>query len=134
MADIRAYSVATFEGGSVTSDGLVALFRFLGCDNAPLTLAVPHGQLLRLMGGISHASAQAAKIRQHNPSVKQFLPCEKWEFGFSSNDQNLFLTLRVPGGIEISFQLPRSHLSHMRQTLEAMEGRGTDIPPNVRRQ
>jgi hypothetical protein len=124
MAGIMAIDVRTYEGNSVTQDGSHGLFKFMTSEGE-ITLAIPHEQLMPTMAGLSHASGQSAQIRNVSKTEKHAFPCEWWEIGFSDDNQHFFLSFRMPGGMEMSFQVHRSRLSQMRETLESMEGKQT---------
>jgi hypothetical protein len=120
MLQIPAIGVTSFEGEDISSDGQLGLFRFLSGETE-VVLAIPHEQLISLMAGISNVSGKGRRVRTQNPTGRHVFPCERWAFGLTPDQRHLVLSFRVPGGAELSFQVSRTTIPAMRETLQTME-------------
>ena len=78
------------------------------------TSCPPH-DLMPLMAALSHASAKSARIQKDDRNLKHVLPCEWWSFGLDEAGEQLILSFRVSGGLELSFQVPRDRIQMMRE-------------------
>jgi hypothetical protein len=123
------FPLGTFEGAIVTDDGQSGLFKFSLGDGQDQIFSIPQDQLMPLMAGISQVSGDSARILQQDSAVKHALPAEWWSFAFSSDKTQLLLSFRLPGGMELTFQFARDRLPMMRETLQAMEGQQSTLPP-----
>jgi hypothetical protein len=133
VTEVFATLIQTIEGVVVTENGTNALLK-LGTVDQELVLAIPADLLMSLMASLSQACGQAARIQNKDQAIKHVFPCDWWEFGFSPDAQSLLLSFRLPGGMEMSFQVHRDRLPQMRETLSAMEGQAPTPPPGTIRQ
>ncbi len=119
MSDINAVEFKTFVNGSHTADGSHGLFKFI-TDQGPFTVAIPNDQLGLMMASISNVTAANRKIKTGDKALKHAFPCSWWNFDIDG-DKKPTLSFRVPGGMEMSFQVSKSNLSLMREALDAIE-------------
>jgi hypothetical protein len=126
MAEIEAVPAELIRV-SVSGDGQHALFEFRG-QSGPFTLAIAEPELMHLMALASQASGQAQKIRQSDPAMKHDLPCEWWSFDRHPDGQHMILSFRVPGGMELSFQVHLERAPQMIETLQTISGAPTTAP------
>jgi hypothetical protein len=134
MREIEAIVVSRASGSNVTADGMHGLLIFEDSIGAPLTLAVPHEELPPLMVAVSQASSQSARILHADRAAKNVFTCEWFEFGWSPDNQKVILSFRMPGGMEMSFEVHRDRVQTMREALEVMEGRASSPPDGSTRQ
>jgi hypothetical protein len=123
-----AFVIDMIAGSKASDDGKYALFQ-TQASGTTVALAIPEDQLIHLISHASNAAGACQKILQRNPELKTIFPVEWWEFGLTTDKQALVLSFRLPGGMEISFQVHRSQIANMRETLETMEGRLPIQPP-----
>ena len=134
MREIDTIVVSRASGSNVTADGMHGLLIFEDTMGTSFTLAVPHDELPPLLAAVSQAGSQSARILQADHAVKNVFPCEWWEFGWSPDNQQVVFSFRMPGGMEMSFEIHRARLPAMREALEVMEGRALSSPDGSVRQ
>ena len=117
-SEIVAFALSSIEGVKTTDDGKHALFKTKTASGAEHVLAVPEHQLMQLMILASKASGDCQKILQGDPQVMHVLPVERWSVGEIPDTQNVILTYRLPGNLEMSFQLHRDAAARMLETLQ----------------
>jgi hypothetical protein len=122
MAEEAALLIDEVLGSKATDDGHHALFR-MKTSGQEVTFAFPEGQLMNLISASATASKECQGIIHQQPNLKMMLPVQWWEFGLTPDGNFAVLSFRLPGGGEISFQVPRQWASQMRETLEVIEGR-----------
>lgn len=117
MADERALAVETIDSSSASYDGLYIILRLALAGAVKLTLAVPHKKVLDLMCLVSSAAGGAARARNADPRLKHVLPVEWWEIGQHPDNQMIVLSYRLPGGMELSFQVQPEAANAIMETL-----------------
>lgn len=122
MPNMPACPIESVESVSVTDDGRHALFKLRQPGGDEVTIAIPSGELMTLMSFASQASGQAQKLLQSDPKQKHVLPTEWWEIGRHPDGQHVILSFRLPGGLELSFQIHRDAAQRYRETLDATLG------------
>ena len=131
MAQVPALSIANIEGVLSTDDGQHALFKVRDAAGVEHVIALPEGQLMHLMSLASQASGQCNKILKRDPNMKHVMPVEWWDVGGTADGQNVILTYRMPGGLELSFQIHRDAAARLHETLAAHLGIATPPKPET---
>jgi hypothetical protein len=126
--NVAALRIDEILGSSTSDDGAFALFKTLA-GGSEVIVAVPREQLVQLITAAATASRACESIIQRDPNLRQVLPVEWWEFGVNPDKSFAFLSFRLPGGSQISFQVPPQWIPQMRETLEVMEGKAPTAPP-----
>lgn len=135
MPEILAMPIAAVTGVTVPDNGQVAIIRTTDPSGQEVNIAVPQDQLMNLALVVSQAVSQTQKILQVDRSVKHVIPCEWWEFGAAPDGQNMILSFRMPGGLEMSFQVHKSRATPMIDALSSIAGHPTQaVPPGTTRQ
>jgi hypothetical protein len=101
-------------GSKSSDDGKYALFQ-TQTSGQTMTLAIPEDQLIHLVTHASNAAGACQKILQRNRELKTIFPVEWWEFGPTPDKQALVLSFRLPGGLEVSFQVHHTQIANMRE-------------------
>jgi len=134
---IDAYEMDAVESVIVSEDGRQIILIGRDSDKSPINLAIPEHQIIPLMVLGSQGASQARKILGSNTSAQHILPCEGYDFGILSDQDHqnqLILSFRVQGGIQLAFRLPMNEIPHLIQALQATAGDATPPPPDVLRQ
>lgn len=130
MADAVGVQVNKISGSSASEDGNGILLGFDVGQPAPLNLILEPDRAIDLMSLIAAAVGQAARNRSADPNVKYVFPVEWWEVGQQEGTQMVLFSWRMPGGLEMSFQIHRDAAQRMHETLGAILGVGqTTAPP-----
>jgi hypothetical protein len=122
MANEPALLIDEILGSKAADDGHHALFK-VKISGQEVAVAFPEGQLINLISASATAAKECQRIIQQQPNLKVMLPVQWWEFGLTQDGNFAVLSFRLPGGGEVSFQVPRQWTPQMRETLEVMEGR-----------
>lgn len=118
--DINAAEFKSFIGASNTQNGSHGLFRF-ATNEGEFTLALPDTELPRLMAALSDTAAKNAKAKSGGKiAPKTVMPCTLWDFALDGPGENLILSFRVPGGMELSFSIPRTRTDLLIENLAAL--------------
>jgi hypothetical protein len=134
MAGERALLIDEVLGSKATDDGHHALFK-VKTSGQEVVIAFPKDELINLISAAATAAKACQSIIHEQPNLKVMLPVQWWEFGLTPDGNFAVLSFRLPGGGEISFQVPRPWTSQMRETFEVMEGRiSNPIQPGTLKQ
>ena len=129
MTEIPAITTTGVERMSVADDGKNALVSFKTTGDDDITIAVPTDTLETLMLFCSQASGRGQSILQRDPTMKHIFPCEWWEVLPHPDGKHVVMSYRMPGGLEVSFQIHRDAAQGFRETLDAVLGNAA-IPSN----
>ena len=113
---IQAVNVTEITGVETTEDGNHALIRFKSGENEAI-FAFPYEQLMPLMQTASTGFSKCLQAKNVDPSAKHILPCENFAASPSPDFKNMIFSFRLPGGMEMSYQVPREHAGKMREFL-----------------
>ena len=129
MAKIQALTFSRIIASSVSDDGKHALFKAALAGGDEINLSVPSSELMNLMSLASSASGQAQRILQNDPNMKYVFPTDWWDIRTLGNQ--VVMSFRMPGGMELSFQIHRDAAARYRETLDAILGQLPTVPPGV---
>ena len=114
--EIPAINIAEITGVEASSDGKHALIRFRSGEQEAV-FAFPFEELLPLMQTLSTAYAQCLRVQNADPTTKHLLPCENCEIAPSPDFTQIIFSFRLPGGMEMSYPVPRHHAEKMRDLM-----------------
>lgn len=120
--------IAAVEGSDVSPDAGSALLMMRDAEHQPVNLAVPIPLTHELMGALSAAVGNAGKITSGNPTIKHAFPVDWWNVGTVPGTDNVILSFRLPGGMELSFVIHRDAADRFQETLNATLGRAASPP------
>lgn len=128
MPDIQALPFSTFARASATDDGEhVVLQAHLAGRLA--TLAIPEAEVFRLMGLLSLAASGTARAKALKGGGEHAFPIEKTLCRPSRHGDGLVLTIRIPGGMAISFVGENERMAALALELGALAAPvGIDVP------
>jgi hypothetical protein len=115
--EVQAINVHGITGVEVTEDGRHALIRVRSGENEA-NLAFPFEELMPLMQTASTAFAKCQQAQDLDPNTKHLLPCESCQIVPSPDFEHMIFSFRLPGGMEMSFPVPRRHAERMREVME----------------
>jgi hypothetical protein len=119
MAEINAFPTEGVEAVTVSDDGTQAVFTFKVAGGASQAIAVPSNALMALLELTSIAAGQSAKILRADPSAKHIFPMDWWTIGRNPADGQIVMSFRLPGGMELSFQMHPDAAIHFQEVLSA---------------
>lgn len=128
MPSYEVLQISTVEGADVSASGEDAVFCCVTPEGAKVNLAIPVSQLRGLATLASSADGKAQQILQADPKAKAVYAVDWWEIDQSSQDDSIVFCFRVPGGMELSFQVPRVVADRMQETINALLGRVQNAP------
>jgi hypothetical protein len=102
---ITGIAVKSIERSVVTEDGAHMLLTYVGLDGKEATLAIPSEQLQGLLMLVSQSLNAADRNRGAPPEQKQAIEAVSWVLN-EAPDKRLVISIRVPGGGQMSFVLP----------------------------
>lgn len=123
---INAVEFKDFINGSHTPDGSHGLFKF-AADQGEFTIALPTAALPKLMAVISNVAAKNAQLQTGNKQ-KHAVPCTIWDFAPDPGGESVNMTFRMPGGMEMTFQISKTQIPIMKDALSAAETGDSVIP------
>jgi len=128
MADseINAVEFKELLSSSSTPDGTHGLFKFK-TEQGDFTIALPNSQLPKIMAALSDVSSKNARVQTGNQRQVMAFPCNIWDFAQGAND-TVNMTFRMPGGMEMTFQLGKKQVPLMKDALTAAESGQPVIP------
>jgi hypothetical protein len=129
MADsqINAVEFKELTGSSHSDDGSHGLFKFM-TEQGEFTVALPAAQLPRVMANVSDISAKIGRMQSKNARQALAFPCTIWDFTGEPNTETFSMSFRIPGGMEMTFQLSKKQISLMKDALTAAESGQPVIP------
>lgn len=120
------------ENASASDDGQQVLIGFDVGQESPLNLIIPADQAMNLMSVLSAAAGHAARNRNADPNTKHVFPVDWWEVGAQPDTQMILFSWRLPGGMELSFQIHRDAAARMHEVLgNALGAEQTSVPPGT---
>jgi hypothetical protein len=114
--EIGAYKIDDITGVDVTEDGLHALFRFRIGDTETV-FAFPFRMLMPMMQSVSAGFTKCLQVLDADPNTKHVLPCENCTITPSPDFQHMIFSFQLPGGMEMSYPVPRTHAAKMRNAM-----------------
>jgi hypothetical protein len=124
---------AELESVSISDDGKHAVYQFRS-GGEPINLALPESDLMYMMLLTSQASGRSQQILKRDSSMKYVAPCEWWTFFLTPDRAHIVLSFRMPGGLEMSFQVAKSRAHEMIETLQVLAGLPVSPPAGTTRQ
>jgi hypothetical protein len=102
---ITGIAVKSIDRALVTDDGAMTLLTYTGHDGREATLAIPVEQLQGLIMLLSQSLGRSAVLRKLPVNQKPVVEASSWLLNETA-DKRLVISIRVPGGAEMSFVLP----------------------------
>lgn len=125
--EINAVEFSELLSATHTGNGSHALFKFQTVQGE-FTIAIPQGQLPRVMAAASDAHTKNTRAQTGNKRHTTALPCSIWDFAGETGGDNFSMTFRIPGGMEMTFSLSKKQIPLMIDALNAAQS-GTPIIP-----
>lgn len=116
---VQAVNVSEITGIEVSEDGQHALIRFRSGANEAV-FAFPFEQLMPLMQTASTGFTMCLQVQNADPTTKHILPCEHYEIGPSPDFTQIIFTFRLPGGMEMSYPVPRRDAKNIRDHMDIL--------------
>jgi len=126
-AQIPAIGLDEITGVEVSADGLHALVKFRAGEKE-LILAFPYMLLIPLMQTASAAHTMCRRKLDIDDSVLHLIPTESCGITPSADFQDMIFSFRLPGGMTMSYPVPRRHAEPMRQLLSVFTKEPGTIP------
>lgn len=104
---------------TVSGDGK-AVTLTVTSDGKPTTFDLPSEQLTPFMLFISQTATKAKRKQTGQPTAFHMIPIERWRAIPSPKPETVLLQFQVTGGIETTFQIPRSRIPDMIQALQRL--------------
>jgi len=114
--EIPAINISEITGVEVSVDGQHALIQFRSGEQTAV-LAFPFAELMSLMQAASAGYAKCLQIQDADPNTKHVLPCENFEITPSPDTEHMIFSFRLPGGMEMSYPVPRHHAKRLRDVM-----------------
>lgn len=124
---IQAVNVSEITGVETTEDGQQALLRFKSGENEAI-FAFSFEELMPLMQTLSTGFAKCQQAQNLDPSTKHILPCENLAASPSPDFKNMIFSFRLPGGMEMSYAVPREHAAKLRDFMDLMMTKPGEVP------
>lgn len=125
--EIDAVEFQELLSSTPTGNGSHALFRFK-TGGGDFTIALPQSQLPKLMAATSDAYTKNTRLQTGDKRQTTALPCSIWDFAGEIGGDNISMTFRIPGGMEMTFALSKSQIPLMIDALTAAQT-GTPVIP-----
>lgn len=129
---IEAVPIDGIAGVQASDDGQRALIRVRNAEGEGI-FAFSFDTLIPLMQTLSAGFAKCRTAQGLGPETKHVLPLEWWHFQAVQNDM-ILLSFRMPGGMEMSFQVHRNVAPQMKDALTAASGGTVEFPPGIQKQ
>jgi hypothetical protein len=126
-AQVPAYRLDEITGLDVSADGQHALMRVRAGDTEQV-LALPYTMLIPLMQTASAAHTMCRRVLDVDDSVLHLVPTESCGITASEDFQHMIFTFKLPGGMAMSFPVPRRHAEPMRKLLAVFTQEPGTIP------
>lgn len=140
MPRATAYASADVNRISITEDGELAILWFAPRAIEPsrgpapeVPIAIPTTALLDLVALISGALGESKKRREKNPAAKHAWPVDWWEIRSFKDNSGVIFSFRLPGGLELSFQIQRKAAERYLEGLESTLRGINPVPPDTAR-
>ena len=119
-AEINAVEFKELTTSSSTGNGSHGLFTFK-TEQGDFTIAIPNTQLPRVMASVSDISSKNARLQTGQKNQAIALPCTIWDFSGDPKGDVVNMTFRIPGGMEMTFQLAKKQIALMKDALTSVE-------------
>ena len=131
MAEERAVK-ANLRGANITeSDGGYAIYKFVLENGEPLNVAIPHAEVESLLLMAIQTGGALGRVATPEPTAIRTLPVEWWTISQAADHQRMVISLRIAGGMEMSYDLAMETIPHMIDVLRSILGEGTPAPPET---
>jgi len=124
---IQAVNITEITGIETTDSGSHALIRFKSGENEA-TFAFPFELLMPLMESLSTGFAKCEGAKNLDPETKHILPCDNFLISPSPDFAHMVFSFRLPGGMEMSYQVPRTHAGKLRDFMEMLMQEPGKVP------
>jgi len=125
--EVQAVNVTEITGVETTEDGQHALVRFKSSENEAL-FAIPFELLMPLMQTVSTGFSKCEQAQKLDPKIKHILPCENFAVSPASDFSKMIFSFQLPGGMEMSYEIPREHATRLREFMTIMMQEPGKIP------
>ena len=132
MGDTQAMPVDAITGVEATDDGKHALVH-IKYEGGEYTIAFSFDTLIPLMQSLSTAFENCRKAQNISQDTKHVLPLEWWHF-WTGPDDTVVLSFRMPGGMEMTYQVHKEVVPQMKDALTAAAGGAVEFPPGTQKQ
>jgi hypothetical protein len=116
---VQAVNVTEITGVETTEDGLHALVRFKSSENEAI-FAFPFELLMPLMQTVSTGFSKCEQAQSLDPKTKHILPCENFAVSPAPDFSKMVFSFHLPGGMEMSYEIPREHAAKLREFMTIM--------------
>lgn len=117
---INAVEFSELVTSSHTHDGSHGLFTFK-TEQGEFTIAIPNSQMPRVMASLSDISAKNSRLLSGSQRQALAFPSNIWNFEADPKSDVVNMTFRMPGGMEMTFQLSKKQIPLMKDALTAAE-------------
>ena len=111
---VQAVNVSEITGVETSEDGRHALIRFKSGEHEAI-FAFPFDLLMPLMQTASTGFAKCEQAMNLAPDTKHILPCDNFAVSPSPDFSKMIFSFQLPGGMEMSYQVPREHAAKLRE-------------------